>query len=74
MLLAAAALGGVAYGARGGARRRCSASALVAQIVAVGAALAAGGAVYAAAVLALRIPEATQIVELIRGRLRPRAS
>ena len=41
---------------------------------ALGAALAVGGAVYAAIVLALRLPEARQILELLRGRLGRRAS
>jgi putative peptidoglycan lipid II flippase len=38
----------------------------IAQIVSLGAALAAGFAVYLAAVLALRVPEARQIVRLVR--------
>jgi len=42
---------------------------LPAQIVAVGVALSAGLAVYGAAVLALRVPEADQIRELVRARL-----
>ena len=37
-------------------------------------ALALSSAAYAAVVLALRIPEANQIVRLIRGRMRRRAS
>jgi putative peptidoglycan lipid II flippase len=45
---------------------------LPAQIVSVGIAISAGIAVYAWAVLALRIPEAHQIQALIRGRLRVR--
>jgi putative peptidoglycan lipid II flippase len=73
MLVAAALLGVVAYYVwellddllgRG----------LPAQLVSVGTALALGSAVYAAVVLALRIPEAGQIIRLIRGRVRRGAS
>jgi putative peptidoglycan lipid II flippase len=39
---------------------------LIAQIISLGAALAAGFATYFAAVLALRVPEASQIVRLLR--------
>jgi putative peptidoglycan lipid II flippase len=73
MLLAAAALAGAAYATHAGLDELLGDS-LIAQIVALAAALAAGGAVYTAIVLALRLPEATQILELIRGRLRSRAS
>ncbi len=73
MIVAAALLGITAYGAwwllddlLGQSR--------IAQAVSVTGGLAAGTAVYVAAVLALKIPEATQIVDLIRSRLRPRAS
>ena len=73
MLLAAALLGVTAYGAwwllddlLGRTR--------LAQAISVTGGLAAGSAVYVAAVLALKIPEAAQILELIRSRLRPRAS
>src|SRR3954451_21830849 len=68
MLAAAALLGVVAWGVwhvldsalgRG----------LAAQALSVGVALAAGAAVYAAAVLALRIPEARPTVQLLRRRL-----
>jgi putative peptidoglycan lipid II flippase len=68
MLAAAALLGVVAWGVwhvldstlgRG----------LAAQALSVTLALAAGSAVYAAAVLALRIPEARQTVQLLRRRL-----
>jgi putative peptidoglycan lipid II flippase len=38
----------------------------IAQIVSLGLALAAGFAAYSAAVLALRVPEANQIVRLVR--------
>jgi putative peptidoglycan lipid II flippase len=44
------------------------------QLVSVGAALALGSGAYAAVVLALRIPEARQIIRLIRGRLQRGAS
>lgn len=69
ILAAAIALGAVSYAAwwvlddtlgRG----------LLAQVVAVGVALAAGAAVYTGLVLALRIPEAHQIVVLLASRLR----
>jgi putative peptidoglycan lipid II flippase len=69
MLLAAAALGVIAYGAHAGLEALLG-TALVAQIVSVAAALALGGAAYAAAVLALRIPEARQILDLFASRLR----
>jgi putative peptidoglycan lipid II flippase len=69
MLVAAALLGGVAYGVwhvlDDALGRR-----LLAQIVSVGSAIAVGGAVYAAVVLALRIPEARQIVDLFARRFR----
>ena len=42
---------------------------LAAQLISVLTALALGSAVYAAAVIALRIPEAQQIIGLIRGRM-----
>jgi putative peptidoglycan lipid II flippase len=69
IVLAAAVLGGVAYGSWYGLDELLG-RALAAQIVAVGAALALGSAVYAAIVLALRIPEAQQIRELFTRRLR----
>jgi putative peptidoglycan lipid II flippase len=47
---------------------------LPAQLISVTAALVLGSAVYAAAVIALRIPEAQQIIGLIRGRMRREAS
>ena len=59
------------------ARRRCSGRALIAQVIAVGVALTAGTIAYAAPCIALRIPEARQIVQLIGsriGRRRPPAS
>ena len=72
-------------GRRGARRRRlrrrgtCSTTllgdSLAAQVVSVGVALALGSAAYAAIVLALRIPEAHQILQLFTRRLRnPEAS
>jgi putative peptidoglycan lipid II flippase len=69
MLLGAAVLGGVAYGVWRGLDDLLGRS-LIAQIVSVGAALIAGGAAYAAVVLGLRIPEARQVVALVRERKR----
>jgi putative peptidoglycan lipid II flippase len=69
ILLAAAALGGVAYGTWYVLADALGDS-LLAQIVSVGTALALGSAVYAAIVLAMRIPEARQILELFTRRLR----
>ncbi|MBA2629608.1 MAG: hypothetical protein H0U84_01115, partial [Thermoleophilaceae bacterium] len=71
MLLAAVPLAGAAYGvwdALDGWLGR----ALVAQAVSVLAAIAAGGAAYAAAVWALRVPEARQIRRLLATRGRGR--
>jgi putative peptidoglycan lipid II flippase len=45
---------------------------LAAQIIAVGLAVAAGGALYARTMLAMRVPEARQIQALVMGRLRRR--
>jgi putative peptidoglycan lipid II flippase len=67
MLAAAALLGGVAYGVWYGLDEALG-RALVAQIVAVGAALVAGFAVYAAAVWAMGVPEAHQIKRLLMSR------
>jgi putative peptidoglycan lipid II flippase len=47
---------------------------LIAEILSVGLAIAVAFAFYARAVLAMRIPEARQIEELILGRLRGRAA
>ena len=69
VLLAAVALGLVAYTVWYGLDQALGRS-LAAQIVAVGAAIAIGSAVYAAIVLALRIPEAHQIRDLFTARLR----
>jgi putative peptidoglycan lipid II flippase len=66
---AAAALGAVAYGTWYVLDDALGES-LLAQVVSVGTALALGSAVYAAIVLALRIPEANQIRDLFTRRLR----
>ena len=50
--------------------RRPLGDSLAAQVVSVGVALALGSAAYAAIVLALRIPEAHQILQLFTRRLR----
>jgi putative peptidoglycan lipid II flippase len=68
MLVAAALLGVVSYGVWYGLDEALGRS-RVAQLVSVGVALTAGALVYAGAVLALRIPEARQIVALIGSRL-----
>ncbi|MGI8593413.1 MAG: murein biosynthesis integral membrane protein MurJ [Solirubrobacteraceae bacterium] len=47
---------------------------LAAQCVSVGVALTAGGLVYTGSVLLMRIPEASQILDLLAGRLRGRGS
>jgi len=73
MLLAGAALAAAAYAVHAGLDALLG-ERLLAQIVALAAALAVGGAVYAAIVLALRLPEARQILDLIRGRLGGSAS
>jgi putative peptidoglycan lipid II flippase len=69
MVAAAAVLGGVAYGTWYVLADALGDS-LVAQVVSVGVALALGSAAYAAIVLALRIPEAHQILQLFTRRLR----
>ena len=71
MLLAAALLGAVAYGAWYGLDQALGRD-LPAQAVAVVGAIAAGFTVYAAAVWALRIPEARQIRDLLVSRKRAR--
>ena len=68
ILLAAAILGLVAYGVWRGLDELLGRGRL-AQGASVGGGLAAGTAAYAAAVLALRITEARQIVDLLRSRL-----
>ena len=73
MLASAALLGIVSYevwNVLDGALGRT----LPAQVISVTAAMVLGSAVYAAAVIALRIPEAQQIIGLIRGRMRRDAS
>ncbi|MGN6187434.1 MAG: murein biosynthesis integral membrane protein MurJ [Conexibacter sp.] len=69
MLLASALLGLVAFGVWWGLDQALGRS-LPAQIVSVGAALAAGVAVYVGAVLAMGIDEARQIRALLAGRFR----
>jgi putative peptidoglycan lipid II flippase len=69
MLAASALLGAVAFGVWWGLDELLGRS-LPAQIVSVGAALAAGVAVYVAAVLAIGIEEARQIRALVAGRLK----
>jgi putative peptidoglycan lipid II flippase len=67
MLLAAGALAAVAYGAWYGLDGLLGRS-LIAQVVTVGVGVAAGVVAYAAAVWALRVPEAHQVARLIRAR------
>jgi putative peptidoglycan lipid II flippase len=67
--VAAALLAGASYGTWWVLDRALGVG-LIAQVIAVGAGLAVGVVVYAAAVLTLRIPEARQIQRLIVGRLR----
>jgi putative peptidoglycan lipid II flippase len=67
MLAAAVLLGAVAYGVWYGLDDALGRS-LIAQIVSVGTALVAGFGVYAAAVWAMRLPEALQIKRLLISR------
>jgi putative peptidoglycan lipid II flippase len=67
--LAAAALGATAYGTWY-ALDDALGDSFAAQVIAVGTALALGSAIYAAIVLAWRIPEAQQIRDLFTRRLR----
>jgi putative peptidoglycan lipid II flippase len=67
MLVAAAALAAAAYGAWYGLDELLG-RVLVAQLVAVGAGIAGGVVAYAFAVWALRVPEAHQVLRLIRTR------
>jgi putative peptidoglycan lipid II flippase len=69
MLVAAAVLGLVAYGVWKALDDVLGRS-LLAQIVAVGGAIVLGSAAYAGLVLAMRIPEAHQILDLFARRLR----
>lgn len=71
MLAGAAVLGLVAYGVWWALDDVLGRS-VPAQVVSVGAALVAGAAAYAGVVLALRIPEARQILDLLASRLRRR--
>ena len=72
MIGAALLLAAVAYGAWYGLDALLGRS-LPAQLVSVGVALGLGGLVYAAVVLALRVPEAAQIADLVRRNLGRRA-
>ena len=69
MLLAAALLAAVSYLVWRALDAALGRS-LAAQVVSVGTGIAAGGAVYALAAVALRVPEARQIVELVALRVR----
>jgi putative peptidoglycan lipid II flippase len=69
MLAGAAVLGGVAYGTWWLLGQALGQS-LAAQIVSVGSGIVLGAATYAAIVLALRIPEAGQVLDLFRRRVR----
>jgi putative peptidoglycan lipid II flippase len=73
MIGAAVVLGGVAY-VTWWALDEALGRSLAAQIASVGVALALGAAAYAAIVLALRIPEARQILDLFTRRLRRSSS
>jgi putative peptidoglycan lipid II flippase len=69
IVVASALLGAVAYGIWWLLDDLLGRS-LLAQIASVGGALTLGSAAYAAAVLAMRIPEARQILDLFTSRLR----
>ncbi len=69
MTLSAAAFGGVAYGVWWALDDLLGRS-LPGQLASVGTGLVAGSAVYVALVLAMRIPEARQILDLLTSRLR----
>jgi putative peptidoglycan lipid II flippase len=69
IVIAAAVLGAVAY-ITWYVLDEALGRSLLAQVVTVGGAIALGSAVYAALVLAMRIPEARQILELFTRRLR----
>ncbi len=68
IVVASAALAGVAYLLWAGLDDLLG-RALVAQVISVGTALTAGLAVYGFAVLALRVPEASQIRDLVSARI-----
>jgi putative peptidoglycan lipid II flippase len=72
MLVGAAACGLVSYGVWRAIDQALGRS-LPAQILSVGAGLGLGAAAYVAIVLALRIPEAKQVLELFAGRLKRRS-
>jgi putative peptidoglycan lipid II flippase len=69
VVLASAILGAVAYGTWYALDQALGRS-LLAQLISVGSAITLGSAVYAAAVLAMRVPEARQIVDLFAQRFR----
>ncbi len=71
MLAASALLGAVAYGVWWGLDEAFGRS-LPAQLLSVGLGVVAGTAVYAAILLALRVPEARDIAGMLGGRLRRR--
>lgn len=71
MLAASALLGAVAYGAWWGLDAGLGRS-LPAQLVSVGGGVVAGTAIYAGALLALRVPEARDIAGMLGARLRRR--
>ena len=73
VLLAAGALAGITWLVWNGLDGALGES-LAAQIVAVGAAVLAGTLVYAVTVLGMQVPEAHQIMRLIRGRSVARGS
>ena len=69
ILVAAAILGGVAYGVWYVLDQALGRS-LAAQLISVGGAITLGSVAYAAVVLAFRVPEARQIVDLFARRFR----
>jgi putative peptidoglycan lipid II flippase len=69
ILVASALLAGVSYGLWYVLDHALGVG-LIAQLISVGVALVVGAVVYAAVVLAVRIPEAWQIERLVMGRLR----
>jgi putative peptidoglycan lipid II flippase len=73
ILIASVPLGIVSYGVWYGLDQALG-RALIAQVISIGCAMAAGTAVYIAAVLALHVPEAQQIARIIRSRIRRRPS
>jgi putative peptidoglycan lipid II flippase len=68
IVIASVPLGIVAYGVWYGLDQALGRS-LIAQVISVGGAIAAGTAVYIGAVLALRVPEAHQIARIVRSRM-----